>query len=158
MAGTHRRTVRSVRNFASIRVFRGLSRRVIFSARESHKLHETRRSYSCRFVVKNDLLAVSYAGLRFAVKFGLHAQREVLFCHRWTRIDTDGVQSSAAFSASAESVFHLCKSVAKEPDFGPLTSSGPPAFVRLRRCRQARGCSRRVFYISRTTSGILLKC
>ena len=144
MAGTDRRTARSVRNFASIRVFRGLSRRVIFSARESHELHETRRSYSCRFVVKNDLLAVSYAGLRFAVKFGLHAQREVLFCHRWTRIDTDGVQSSAAFSASAESVFeirsapaslsatrrgftfyvahairsiHLFKSVAKEPDF-----------------------------------------
>src|SRR5213078_3938879 len=102
-----RRTVRSVRNFASIRVFRGLSRRVIFSARESHELHETRRSYSCRFVVKNDLLAVSCAGLRFAVKFGLHAQREVLFCHRWTRIDTDGVQSSAAFSASAESVFEI---------------------------------------------------
>src|SRR5436190_21465412 len=136
MAGTDLRTVRCVRNFASIRVFRGLSRRVIFSARESHELHETRRSYSCLFVVQNDLLAVSYAGLRFAVKFGLHAQREVLFCHRWTRIDTEGVQSSAAFSASAESVFHLCKSVATAPGCGRLTSRWPPAFVRLRWCRR----------------------
>src|SRR5437773_11883871 len=123
MAGTDRRTARSVRNFASIRVFRGLSRRVIFSARESHELHETRRSYSCRFVVKNDLLAVSYAGLRFAVKFGLHAQREFCFA-------TDGHGSTRMVSRVArrsQPLLNLCLKFVRLAPLSPLPVAALPS-------------------------------